>query len=136
MNSSTGADLDAAMDAAVMIQETWRREGEEEGRAAGAGDTDAYELGLRQGRELGREAGFVAGCCAAFRELSEHDPARWAKVRATVEQMERALQQIRWDDAADESLSVCMETVRAKYKQACALLKLEIKPVGAEKELF
>jgi hypothetical protein len=128
--------LDEAMDAAVMIHDAWRQEGEEEGRAAGAGDTDAFDLGLRQGRELGREAGFVAGCCEAFRELSETDPARWAKVRGAVEQMERALAQIRWNDASDESLSSCMETARAKYKQACALLKLEVKPANTQNELF
>jgi hypothetical protein len=131
-----GAELDDAMDAAVMIHDAWRREGEDEGRAAGVGDTDAFELGLRQGRELGREAGFAAGCCAAFRELSERDEARWAKVRGAVEQMERALAQINWADAGDESLSVCMETVRAKYKQACALLKLQVKPAETQNELF
>ncbi len=134
--SMDGLDIDAAFEDALMLPDAWRLEGEREGRVAGLQDDEAYLLGVRKGRELGREAGFVAGCCVAMRELAENDPPRWERVRATVEQMERALESIDWSDAGDVRLSACMETARAKYRQACAILKLEIKPAEEQNELF
>ena len=127
-------DFDEALDGTLMLHEEWRREAEDEGRRAGLADEEAVRLGRAHGRDLGREAGFAAGCCAALRETL--DERRWARVRGAVEAMEGALGRVNWEDAADAGLSHNMETVRAKYKQVCAVLGLQIKTATAEEELF
>ncbi len=117
------------LDAAVMIQETWLKQGMSEGISAGLLDTDAYDLGVKkvcfcffsfcsnplpfQGRELGREAGFVAGFCKALRSELGGD-AKWKKIASAVEQMEKCLALIDWKDPSNETLSTNMDLMRAK----------------------
>ena len=129
--------LDQAFDDCLNLQDQWYEKGRAEGRAAGREDTEAFDMGVTKGREMAVEVGFTRGCCAAVRSLRNRiGEEKWERVAKVVDAIEDHIAKIDFSDASNPELSVQVDAMRAKYKQLCSNLGLDVGGVADDGDLF
>lgn len=124
VNNSTNSeerDINDIFDDILLIEETLTDESYVDGFTDGekAGNPDGYHLGYHRGAELGAELGYYYGIAEVFLKFSKSE-----KAIKVLQQLHVAL--LSFPRTNDETVDIfeLANTIRAQFKKACALLKI------------
>jgi len=117
-------------DSVVMGEEIFQQKGYEEGVLQGEqnGYNDGFQLGLQQGKQIGAELGFYQGFAEMWLESAEDTGIRTTQVLSSLVEM---IKEFPTNEPENQSLQDRLGKIRAKFKQATALLHIN---VGTSKE--
>ncbi|XP_028409173.1 protein LTO1 homolog [Dendronephthya gigantea] len=115
---------DDLFDSVVFLEENCQKQGFNDGFIEGEvkGWKQGYETGLLQGKQVGNEIGFYKGFVQTWLALYKNEGS---KVQVKLEGLFKLLDQD-WSDTARDLIPE-LEHVRAKFKQICSMLNLNIK---------
>ncbi|XP_074662581.1 uncharacterized protein LOC141915073 [Tubulanus polymorphus] len=122
-------DLDIFKDL-IDVESRFQSEGFEKGFEAGkeSGFMEGFNAGVEQGRSIGSEIGFYNGftkrLLTAFSadKLDNEDKKYKRKVKALTS-FQKMLMDFDMENTKSENFSEDLESIRAKFKQVCSLMK-------------
>jgi hypothetical protein len=110
------------------IEETFLQQGLEQGRlnAEKTSYEEGYALGVVKGRDIGKELGFYFGCIKIWSQLAKAHPDKFQSKRVlkTLAKLEQMINTFP-SNPEQEDLFERLESIRAKFKQTCSLLKIK-----------
>lgn len=117
----TNRDINDIFDEIALSEERINAEGYQKGLADGkaVGNTDGYHLGYHRGAELGAELGYYYGVLKAH--SSERNTERQQRSIDTVLKLIDDFP--RTNDEQSDILGLA-DSIRAQYRKACAILKI------------
>lgn len=176
-SSDQPTDLNDAYDSIVLCEDTFVRQGYQEGLVDGekSGFQEGFDLGIKKGSEIGSEIAFYRGfargwlailsddigklvnthlnlCQASidkevFSSLGEltkkitsvsDSPSESSKAQKAVKSLEKLLiliEQFPQENPKDQDVLDLLNSIRAKFKQCCAVLKVDASYSASEGQL-
>ncbi|XP_048483255.1 protein LTO1 homolog [Plutella xylostella] len=120
-------DFNDVLDDIFLCEETQHKESYDEGFKAGsdAGNPEGYHLGYHRGAEIGRELGFYSGIINHHINLSEHSSTQYTdKIINQLKKVVELITAFPETNSEEHDIFALLESIRAQYKKACALLKI------------
>ncbi|XP_037073007.1 protein LTO1 homolog [Pollicipes pollicipes] len=136
-------DIDKAFDSIVFAEQTELDQGYKEGHEAGCTEARAVGrgLGFQRAAQLASEVGFYGGFAQqALAQLAAADGASDAasqqlrRARPLLLGLTRLIERLPRHNSRDSDVSALLDTVRAKFRQVCAVLKVN-PTAGEQKEI-
>lgn len=132
-NHTMERDINDIFDDIVFTEENLVQQGYEEGYAVGRteGNTEGYHLGYHRGAELGAEIGYYLGIVEAFGKINSTE-----KITKVLNNLREML--VSFPKNNDENVDIFdrANNIRAQFKKACAMLKINGKYPEADELSF
>lgn len=128
IEKDTGGDIDIndAFDSIVLSENNLQKEGYDEGIIKGQKDgvIEGFHVGFHKGIDVGSEVGYYSGVVEACLALNceSSSPERTKQVLLKLREL---IQQFPVSNDPNIEIINLLEKIRAKYKMACSLLKIE-----------
>lgn len=115
-------DINEIFDDIALSEVRINEEGYQKGLAEGKiiGNTDGYHLGYHRGAELGAELGFYYGVLQAHSKNQQNTERQQKSIEIVLKLVEDFP---RTNDEQADILGLA-DTIRAQYRKACAILKI------------
>lgn len=115
-------DINEIFDDIALSEVRINEEGYQKGLAEGKiiGNTDGYHLGYHRGAELGAELGFYYGVLQAHSKNQQNTERQQKSIELVLKLVEDFP---RTNDEQADILGLA-DTIRAQYRKACAILKI------------
>jgi hypothetical protein len=122
------ADINDIFHSIALSEERLLKQGFQEGFMKGSleGEVEGFHLGYHRGAEIGAEIGYYEGVVETLLVISDkgkHDLPD--KVVNALRNVLELIKQFPTSNAEDVDIIAACDNVRAKYKKACALLKMD-----------
>lgn len=122
------ADINDVFHSIALSEERLLKQGFQEGFMKGSleGEVEGFHLGYHRGAEIGSEIGYYKGVVETLLVISdkrEHDIP--GKVVSVLQKVLELINQFPTSNAEDVDIIAACDNVRAKFKKACALLKID-----------
>lgn len=121
-NSADHRDINDIFDDIVLSEERINEEAYEKGLLEGkvSGNTDGYHLGYHRGAELGAELGFYYGTLDEYRRSTSVNDRQ----KVTIEKVLDLINQFPRTNDEHVDIIGLADNIRAQYRKACAILKI------------
>lgn len=115
-------DINDIFDDIALSEVRINEEGYQKGLAEGKiiGNTDGYHLGYHRGAELGAELGFYYGVLEAHSKNQQNTERQQKSIQSVLKLVDDFP---RTNDEQADILGLA-DTIRAQYRKACAILKI------------
>lgn len=115
-------DINDIFDDIALSEERINEEGYQKGLADGKsiGNTDGYHLGYHRGAEIGAELGFYYGVLRTHSNNHENTERQQKSIDSVIKLIDDFP---RTNDEQADILGLA-DTIRAQYRKACAILKI------------
>jgi hypothetical protein len=122
------ADINDAFYYIALSEERLSKEGFQEGFMKGSseGEVEGFHLGYHRGAEIGAEIGYYKGMVETLLVISDkrkHDIPD--KVVHILQKVSDLINQFPTSNTEDVDIIAARDNVRARFKKACALLKID-----------
>lgn len=122
------ADINDVFHSIVLSEERLMKQGFQEGFLKGSleGEVDGFHLGYHRGAEIGAEIGYYKGVIETL--LVVHDKKKHdipVKVINALQKVSDLINQFPTSNVEDIDIKAACDSVRAGFKKACALLKID-----------
>ncbi len=176
-SSDQPADLNDAYDSIVLCEDTFVRQGYQEGLVDGekSGFQEGFDLGIKKGSEIGSEIAFYRGFARGWLAILSDDignlveaqlnlcqisidkevfssleeftkkinrvpdsPSESSRAQKAVKPLEKLLiliEQFPQENPKDHDILDLLNSIRAKFKQCCAVLKVEASYSASEGQI-
>jgi hypothetical protein len=126
--SDETADINDVFHSIVLSEEHLMNRGFQEGFLKGSleGEVDGFHLGYHRGAEIGAEIGYYKGVVETLLVISgktKHDMP--GKVINALRKVLELINQFPTSNEEDADIIGACDSVRARFKKACALLKID-----------
>lgn len=122
------ADINDIFYSIALSEERLAREGFQEGFRKGCfeGEVEGFHLGYHRGAEIGAEIGYYKGVVETLLVISDKRKQNVpAKVFSALQKVSDLINQFPTSNVDDVDIVAARDNVRARFKKACALLKIE-----------
>lgn len=121
-------DINDVFHSIVLSEERLMKQGFQEGFLKGSfeGEVDGFHLGYHRGAEIGAEIGYYKGVIETLLVVSEkrkHDIP--VKVLNALQKVSDLIDQFPTSNEENVDIIAACDSVRARFKKACALLKID-----------
>lgn len=122
------ADINDIFHSIAVSEEHLMNQGFQEGFLKGSleGEVDGFHLGYHRGAEIGAEIGYYKGVAETLLVISDrrkHDIP--AKVINALQKVSDLINQFPTSNEEDVDIIAACDSIRARFKKACALLKID-----------
>lgn len=121
--SATQSDINDVFDDIVFIEEKLTEQGYSEGFKDGqsSGNSEGYHLGYHRGSELGAELGYYYGITTFY---LNHKVEKDSKVAGVLTTLKSLLEEFPQTNDEDCDIFELANAIRAQFRKACSLLKI------------
>lgn len=128
-------DINDIFDEIVFIEEKLTEKGYSDGYKDGqsSGNSEGYHLGYHRGSELGAELGYYYGITTFYLNDKVKEDS---KVAGVLVFLKRSIEEFPQTNDENSDIFALADAIRAQFRKACSLLKINGKYPGADELNF